>query len=777
MSNSFKKTIKKIAPVILLFLFVSFFLFRETFTKGFVPVPADTLVGSYFPWLDYKWGYQVGVPVKNPPISDVFSQFFVWKYQLIEIYKQGFWPLWNSHSFSGTPLLATYHSTALFPANLLFLLPRFWGWSLYIALSTFTAAVGMYLFTRNWLKSKPARLVAAVIFSLAGPMTTWSEFGTGVWAAAMLPFILFLVDQIILHRKDKLFPLVSLLTTLLLLAGHAQLDTYAAILVPAYILFRLTSTPIKNKLPILLKFAFFGVLGVGLAAIQLLPTLDFQSISIRGEENYASGFNFGLTPIFEVLRLWAADFFGHPVTYNHFSPTSYHEYSSFLSTLSLPFILSLLFVKKNKFTKFFLSIFIITLVLAIENPLSKLVFSLPIPLLTYSSASRLLFITVLSSAVLVPTSFRNLNSFKYRKLLSATSLILITITFLAVLSVSPPNRLVALRNSILPISLLISLILLLQVRLKTNITILILLVLFSFDLGRYFRKYNPQVSSHLVFPTTPAIDFLKNQSGTFRTVRQRGPLMPPNTWSYYGLESIEGYDPLRLLNYNHYFRLLENKSYLGKPSRYSELESINPKFLDASNVKYYVAIKEAERPYRPMVDILLEHGYKPVFQDKSVEVLENPHVLSRAYFVDTLIKVKDEKDLIEKVEEQGFDPRTTAIILGPNSDQLELAKGEVLNIIHQPNTVTVNLVLEEPGFLVLSDAFSPGWQATIDGQATDVHQVNGGVRGVFVPAGNHQLVFNYLPQSFVLGAKISLVSLTILIFSLIYYAYYEKTIS
>lgn len=763
MLNRFKKTIKKLAPVILILLFVSLFLFRETFTKGFVPVPADTLVGSYFPWLDYKWGYQVGVPVKNPPISDVFSQFFVWKYQLIDIYKQGFWPLWNSHSFSGTPLLATYHSTALFPANLLFLLPKFWGWSLYIALSTFTAALGMYLFTRNWLKSKPARLVSAVIFSLAGPMTTWSEFGTGVWAAAMLPFILFLVDQIIIHKKDKLFPLVSLLTTLLLLAGHAQLDTYAAILVPAYILFRLTSSPSKDKLLTFFKFAFFGVLGVSLAAIQLLPTLNFQSISIRGEENYASGFNFGLTPIFEVLRLWVADFFGHPVTYNHFSPTSYHEYSSFLSTLSLPFILSLLFIKKNKLTKFFLSIFIITLVLAIENPLSKFIFSLPIPLLTYSSASRLLFITVLSSAVLVPSNFKNLNSLKYRKLVSIIALIFIAFTLLATFSVDPQNRLVAIRNSILPISLLISLIILLQIRLKTDITVLILLVLFSFDLGRYFRKYNPQVSSHLVFPTTPAIDFLKNQSGTFRTVRQRGPLMPPNTWSYYGLESIEGYDPLRLLNYNHYFRLLENKSYLGKPSRYSELESINPKFLDASNVRYYVAIKEAERPYRPMVDILLEHGYQQVFQDKSVEVLENPHVLPRAYFVNTLIKVEKEQDLIEKVEDPNFDPRTTAVIVTPDLEQLELAKGEVLNITHQPNTVTLDLMLEAPGFLVLSDAFSPGWQASLNGQTIDIHQVNGGVRGVFVPTGNHQLIFNYLPQSFVLGAKISLASLLLLL--------------
>ncbi len=72
-------------------------------------------------------------------------------------------------------------------------------------------------------------------------------------------------------------------------------------------------------------------------------------------------------------------------------------------------------------------------------------------------------------------------------------------------------------------------------------------------------------------------------------------------------------------------------------------------------------------------------------------------------------------------------------------------------------------MLEAPGFLVLSDAFSPGWQASLNGQTIDIHQVNGGVRGVFVPTGNHQLIFNYLPQSFVLGAKISLASLLLLL--------------
>lgn len=752
---------KKFLPIIFLIIFVCFFLYRETFTKGFVPVPADTLVGSYFPWLDYKWGYRVGVPVKNPPISDIFSQFFIWKHQLIDIFRQGKWPLWNNNSLAGTPLLATYHSAAFFPANLFLFLPKFWGWSLFIASSTLVSMLGMYLFISRWIKSPSARLVSSVIFGLAGPMTTWAEFGTGVWAAAMLPFLLYLVDQIIIGGKIKLFPLISLFTAFLLFAGHVQLDTYAAILLPVYIIYQLFTAPIVNKSSLLTGFLFFGLLGVSLASIQIFPTFSFQNLSIRGEENYASSFNYGLTPFFEIIRFWAADFFGHPVTYNHFSPASYHEYSGFLSTLSLPFIFALLFEKKNKTVKFFLSVFFLSLFLLIKNPLSELIFSLPLPLFTYSSASRLLFITVFSSAVLVPSSIIYLNSSKFRHRLIFVSLVLITITIIAIFFVAPQYRLIASRNSILPVSLLIFLILLIKLKLKTNIVVFILLILFSFDLSRYFRKYNPQVPARLVFPETPVIKFIKDQPGIFRIARQRGSLLPPNTWEYFDLNSIEGYDPMRLLSYNRLFHLLENQPYLNKSSRYSELEDINPKYLDALNVKYFLTLKENKK--------LTEHGFRPVLKDGSVTILENPHVLPRAYFVGNLIQVSTEKDLIEKIEDPSFDPRSTAVIISSNFEQSKLPLGQVEDIKYQPNTVSLNVKLKDPGFLVLSDAYDPGWQVKLNDENIKIHQVNGGVKGVFLSAGEHKLVFNYLPQSFVFGKRISLVSLIVLIISLIYF--------
>jgi uncharacterized membrane protein YfhO len=56
---------------------------------------------------------------------------------------------------------------------------------------------------------------------------------------------------------------------------------------------------------------------------------------------------------------------------------------------------------------------------------------------------------------------------------------------------------------------------------------------------------------------------------------------------------------------------------------------------------------------------------------------------------------------------------------------------------------------------VLTDAFFPGWQATVDGQPAAIVRADFALRGVSVPAGRHQVVFEYTPASFRLGAAIS----------------------
>ena len=64
--------------------------------------------------------------------------------------------------------------------------------------------------------------------------------------------------------------------------------------------------------------------------------------------------------------------------------------------------------------------------------------------------------------------------------------------------------------------------------------------------------------------------------------------------------------------------------------------------------------------------------------------------------------------------------------------------------------------LEQDGYLVLTDAYYPGWIATVDGQPAHIERADILFRAVKVPAGQHRVEFRYQPQSFAIGAVISI---------------------
>lgn len=106
-------------PIIVIF-FLVFVFFWKFFLKGLVPIPSDIIVGMFFPWLDYKWGFAVGVPVKSPLLSDVVSQLWILRNLAIDLFKSGQNPFWNPYSLAGSPLVPIFLSSFFSPFNILF---------------------------------------------------------------------------------------------------------------------------------------------------------------------------------------------------------------------------------------------------------------------------------------------------------------------------------------------------------------------------------------------------------------------------------------------------------------------------------------------------------------------------------------------------------------------------------------------------------------------------------------------------------------------------------
>ena len=100
------------------------------------------------------------------------------------------------------------------------------------------------------------------------------------------------------------------------------------------------------------------------------------------------------------------------------------------------------------------------------------------------------------------------------------------------------------------------------------------------------------------------------------------------------------------------------------------------------------------------------------------------------------------------------------------------ASTETAHITHyEPQRIAIEAQLNEPGLLILSDTWYPGWRASVttNGRTTEtpIYRTNRILRGVQLPAGNHTVEFRYRPLGFTLGAVISSCSWLMLIAALV----------
>ncbi|RYY42435.1 MAG: hypothetical protein EOO06_21190 [Chitinophagaceae bacterium] len=77
------------------------------------------------------------------------------------------------------------------------------------------------------------------------------------------------------------------------------------------------------------------------------------------------------------------------------------------------------------------------------------------------------------------------------------------------------------------------------------------------------------------------------------------------------------------------------------------------------------------------------------------------------------------------------------------------------------------------GFAVFSEVYyDKGWKAYIDNKETPVIRTNYVLRGLVIPAGQHQIRFEFKPASFYTGQTITQIANIIILLALIAAAYF-----
>jgi hypothetical protein len=82
-------------------------------------------------------------------------------------------------------------------------------------------------------------------------------------------------------------------------------------------------------------------------------------------------------------------------------------------------------------------------------------------------------------------------------------------------------------------------------------------------------------------------------------------------------------------------------------------------------------------------------------------------------------------------------------------------------VTDEPERTEIATSCSDPGLLVLTRTFDPGWEASVDGLAVSVLRADLAFLALPVPAGEHRVVLTYAPRSWRIGRLVSLASLVL----------------
>jgi hypothetical protein len=169
--------------------------------------------------------------------------------------------------------------------------------------------------------------------------------------------------------------------------------------------------------------------------------------------------------------------------------------------------------------------------------------------------------------------------------------------------------------------------------------------------------------------------------------------------------------------------------------------------------------------------------------DNSEVYSANPNAMGNAWLVDTIKLVDNANQEIDEIGTTNV--RSTAIVNKEFSDLIKSLdpdpSGSVKLISYAPDRLEYECRAVGEAFIVFSEIWygeKNGWKAYIDNKPADFVRANYILRGMKVPAGDHKVVFEFKPRSYIMGEKISLFSsLLILLFGagyLFFIFYYKK---
>lgn len=241
----------------------------------------------------------------------------------------------------------------------------------------------------------------------------------------------------------------------------------------------------------------------------------------------------------------------------------------------------------------------------------------------------------------------------------------------------------------------------------------------------------------------------------------------PNSGMLFDLRDLRSFSPLALRRFTGFLEM--SKAGAEDPWKEPPFQypfELRLPMLSLAAVRYVVYSEE----YRHLFEI--PAGLRERERHGEIVFLENPHAVPRFRVVHDVVAAADAQEAFDKLQlllaEPAAEKRAwarSAVIEGVRPDPAAHREGSMktpgeasVTAVSEPDpqTIVLDVRLDRPGFLIVADAFYPGWTATVDGVPAAVHPANLMFRAVHVPAGEHKVVMQYASSFQRLGGALSI---------------------
>ena len=690
--------------------------------------------------------------------GDVAWYFYPVRLYTITELARGTLPFWTPHVTFGFPLIADIETTVFyFPTLLMGLVLGSGSWALGFQLILHVAlgAVGMYVLLRHVGASELAALFAGAAWLFSGVLWAHSLHLSIIQSAAWLPLVLWAFDQCLATGKMRWAAVAGVLLALVFLGGHPQVGAYVILVLAVW--GGLHTRPFARHGPepgrALGFFALTLITAFGLAAVQLIPTGELVRLSTRHRVSEAFLFEDALPPSHLLTLLLPLAF---QDTGGWRSVDEFHAYMGVA-----PLLLAGAALIRGRgpriMTAAILLVLAIPLALGLYRPLLGWIPGLEF----FRVPARALLLFDFSVALLagfgIDVVTRPGRTASWRTFVLTGFLLSITVwAVLSVWRLSFPALSPTLTHQVARFVLFfLASVVIMMVPLRqlgpTLRALLLLGVLAVDQLSLPRTLMWSRTPAEGFWQETPVITRLRSDSGLFRvwvagTLYHRGHAREANVGLVHRIQTTDVYSSLELLRPRRFLDYFEERLLKF------------PHLLDLLNVKYVVTSSDLRIPL-PSSRGEAEARYEQL----APTLWLNRSALPRAFVVGEAEVVRDEAQLLQRLET--FDPRRRVLLersrreCSPLEGQRPAQSpemGAVRIVEYTSMRIQLETELRQPGALVVTDTYYPGWTARVNGTRAPLLRANFLFRAVCLPPGHHRVEMRYEPRTFWAGLIITL---------------------